>query len=103
MISLGTNTNLRYTQAYVDVIHHRNPYKLIFFYEAGFKLPEVGNPMHGHAPSGERAVEIQNRGQTRNMTLNLAVGLLGFHADVVCGASNTRHYLEFLGGCGDIW
>ena len=53
--------------------------------------------MHGHAPSGERAVEIQSRGETRNMTLNLAVGLLGFHADVVCGASNTQHYLEFSG------
>ena len=31
------------------------------------------------------------------MTLNLAVGLLGFHADVVCGASNTQPYLEFWG------
>ena len=86
--------NLRYTQAYVDVLHQRNPYKLIFFDEAGFKLPDVGNPTHGHAPSGERAVEVQSRGQTRNMTLNLAVGLCGLYVDVVCGASNTQNYLE---------
>ena len=91
-----TMPNLRYTQAYVDVLHQRNPYKLIFFDEAGFKLPDVGNPTHGHAPSGERAVEVQSRGQTRNMTLNLAVGLCGLYADVVCGASNTQNYLEFL-------
>ena len=90
-----TVPNLRYTQAYVDVLHQRNPYKLIFFDESGFKLPDVGNPTYGHAPSGEQAVEIQSRGQTRNMTLNLAVGLLGLHADVVWGASNTQNYLEF--------
>lgn len=90
-----TVPNLRYTQAYVDVLHQRNPYKLIFFDEAGFKLPDVGNPTHGHAPVGHRAVEIQSRVQTRNMTLNLAVGLCGLYADVVCGASNTQNYLEF--------
>ena len=38
------------------------------------------------------------QGQTRNMTINLAAGLLGFHADVVCGASNTQNYLRWIYG-----
>lgn len=90
-----TVPNLMYTQAYIDVLHQADPYKLKFFDESGFKLPDVGNPVYGHAPISEKAVEIQNRCQTKNMTLNLVVGLNGLYADVINGASNTQNYLEF--------
>lgn len=90
-----TVPNLMYTQAYIDVLHQADPYKLKCFDESGFKLPNIGNALYGHAPVSERAVEIQSRTQTKNMTLNLVVGLNGLYADVVNGASNTQNYLEF--------
>ena len=47
-----TLNNLVYTETYMDLLNRVDPYKLQFMDESGFRLPEVGTPLYGHAPKG---------------------------------------------------
>ena len=53
-----TLNNLVYTETYMDLLNSVDPYRLQFMDESGFRLPEVGNPLYGHAPKGQDAVEV---------------------------------------------
>ena len=70
---------------------------LLFFDEAGFKMPTAFQRTHGHAPKGERCVEISRYRQDPNITLNLLAGLDGVkYANVIDGASNTVEFFNFF-------
>lgn len=92
-----TQQNIEYCQEFVDYISTVDPYKLKFFDESGFKLPDVGNPNYGHSLVGTPCVEIFRNMQTPNITLNLLSGAEGImYANTVNGASNTVKFLEFF-------
>ena len=69
-----TLNNLVYTETYMDLLNRVDPYKLQFMDESGFRLPEVGTPLYGHAPKGQRALEIVRYHSVPNATLHLLAG-----------------------------
>ena len=69
-----TLNNLVYTETYMDLLNRVDPYKLQFMDESGFRLPEVGTPLYGHAPKGQRALEIVRYHSMPNATLHLLAG-----------------------------
>ncbi len=91
-------TNTAYTQLFIDYLHGKDPYTLKYFDECGVKLPGNGARNYGHAPIGERAVEIRRYCQTANTTVNLMCGLTGVtYMNTVNGPSNTLEFLRFFG------
>ena len=66
-----TATNLLYTQIFIDYLSSKDARKIKFFDEAGIKIPDVGTRLCGHAPVGERCVEVVKQRQSANATLNL--------------------------------
>ena len=66
-----TATNLLYTQIFIDYLSSKDARKIKFFDEAGIKMPDVGTRLYGHAPVGERCVEVVKQRQSANATLNL--------------------------------
>ena len=67
-----------------------------FFDEAGLKIPEVGTRLYGHAPVGERCVELERKCESPNNTLNLLISLNGpEYYNIIPGASNTTQFLNF--------
>ena len=92
-----TLTNMAYTQLFVDYLHGKDPYTLKYFDECGVKLPGCSARNYGHAPVGERAVEVRRYSQTANLTVNLLCGLSGVvYANTVNGPSNTIEFLRFF-------
>jgi len=92
-----TPANIAYCQAYVDYISTIDPYRLKFFDESGFKLPNVANPSYGHSLVGTRCVEIFRNAQSPNITLNLLCGVDNLmYANTVRGATDTLKFLEFF-------
>ena len=92
-----TQQNLQYTQAYLNYISRQNPYKLRFFDESGFYLPDTLKRRYGHALKGQPAVEVANKTRSPHLTLNLMIGLNGVaYANVVQGATDTDRYLNFF-------
>ena len=71
-----TPENERYTQAYLEEINANDLLRLKFMDEAGFALLEAVNKKRGHAPKGQRAIEVQSFHKTANLTLSL-LGLDG--------------------------
>lgn len=59
-----TETNLLYTQIFIDYLSSKDARKIKFFDEAGIKMPDVGTRVYGHAPVGERCVEVVRRQQS---------------------------------------
>ena len=62
-----TDRNIDYTQAYIDIIdimQNKDPTRIKFMDEAGFCLPDSVSATRGHAPVGQRCVEIQERKKT---------------------------------------
>lgn len=60
-------------------------------------MPDVGNRLYGHAPVGERCVEVVRRQQTSNTTLNLLVSLNGAeYYNLIDGATDTMQFLNFF-------
>lgn len=95
-----TYVNLVYTETYMELIHQVDPYRLQFMDESGFKLPEVCNPLYGHAPRGERAIEIVRYHSAPNVTLHLLAGLGGVsHLKVTPGASDSITFMNFITEC----
>ena len=71
-----TLNNYVYTETYMDLLNSVDPYKLQFMDESGFRLPEVGNPLYGHAPKGQDAVEVTRYHSIPNATLHLLAGIV---------------------------
>ena len=60
-------------------------------------MPTAFQRTHGHAPKGERCVEISRYRQDPNITLNLLAGLDRVkYANVIDGASNTVEFFNFF-------
>ena len=90
--------NLVYTQLFINYLHSKDHAKLLFFDEAGLKLPSACNRSHGHAPKGERCVEIRRYHEEPNITVNVLAGLDGVrYANIVNGPSTTVEFLHFFG------
>ena len=54
-----------------------DPHRLRFMDESGVRLPEAAHPSYGHAPIGERAIEIVRYHGRPNVILHLLAGLSG--------------------------
>ena len=92
-----TPDNIAYCQSYVNFMSTLDPFRVKFFDEAGFKLPDCANPQYGHSVKGQPCVEIMRNSQTPNVTLNLLCGLNGvMYANTINGASNTVEFLNFF-------
>lgn len=92
-----TIQNMAYTQLFIDYLYSKDPYTLKYFEECGVKLPSNGRPNYGHAPVGERAVEIGRYCETSYVTVNLMCGLNGIgYMNTVDGPSNTLEFLRFF-------
>ena len=92
-----TEDNIIYAQLYIDYIHQKDPMKIKFFDESGFRLPEAGLRHYEYAPSGLPCVEIQRYMATPNLTLNFPAGLDGVkYANTIDGATNTIEFLRFF-------
>ena len=73
-------------------------YRIKFFDEAGFRLPDVSRPNYGHSIINTPCVEVGRYLTTPNVTLNLLIGLEGIlYANTENGASNTLTFLNFWG------
>lgn len=89
--------NMLYTQIFMDYLCSKNPKHLNFFDEAGVKYPNVGMRLYGHAPKGERRVEVVKKCESPNATINLLASLNGpEYYDVIDGATNTYEFLDFF-------
>ena len=82
--------NMLYTQIFMDYLCSKNPKHLNFFDEAGVKYTNVGMRLYGHAPKGERCVEVVKKCKSLNATINLLASLNGpEYYDVIDYATNT--------------
>lgn len=96
-----TIENMAYTQLFIDYLYAQNPFKLKFFDECGLKLPFHGQRLYGHAPEGERCIEMIRYHTTPNVTVNLLAGLNGVeYMNTVKGGSDTIDFLMFFGEAG---
>ena len=92
-----TLQNMAYTQVFIDYLNSKDPYTLKFFDECGLKLPQHASRTQGHAPVGERAIEIQRYAETPNTTVNLMCSLTGVdYANTVPGSADTVDFLRFF-------
>ena len=90
-----TATNLLYTQIFIDYLSSKDARKIKFFDEAGIKMPDVGTRLYGHAPVGERCVEVVKQRQSANTTLNVSLNGVEYY-NLIDGASNTVQFLNFF-------
>lgn len=92
-----TEENMLYTQLFVNYLSSKDPKKVKFFDESGVKTPDIGTRRYGHAPLGQRCVEVVRKMETPNITLNLLVSLDGpMHFNLVEGSTNTIQFLKFF-------
>ena len=92
-----TIQNMAYMQMFVDYLYTKDPYTLKYFDECGVKLPANSKIFYGHAPVGERAVEIHRYCETTNTTVNLLCSLTGVtYMNIIDGPSNTLEFLRFF-------
>ena len=52
-------TDMVYTQLYIDYVSQKDPMKIKFLDESGFRLPEAGLRHYGFSPEGVPCAEIQ--------------------------------------------
>ena len=84
----------------MQLLHSVDPYRLQFMDESGFKLPEVCNPLYGHAPCGEPAIEVVRYHSRPNVTLHLLAGLGEVsHFKVTHGVSDSITFMNFITEC----
>ena len=96
-ITLG---NLMYTEAYMNILYQEDPYRLRFMDESGFRLPEASRPLYGHAPKGERAIEVLRYASKPNASLHLIAGLNGVgHLKVTSGGTDSYTFVDFITEC----
>ena len=88
---------MAYTQIFIDCLHTKDPHTLKYLDECGVKLPTDGSRHYGHAPIGNRVVEIKRHCQTANTTVNLMCSLTGVtYMNIIDGPSNTFEFLNFF-------
>ena len=101
-----TEVNMIYTQLFINYLNGKDPAKLLFFDEAGLKLPTACNRSHGYAEKGQRCIEIRRYHQDPSITINVLAGLDGVkYANIVNGPSATLDFLHFFGlaaNAGDV-
>ena len=97
-----TQTNIFYTQLFINYLATKNPRRLKFFDEVGVKLPDVGTRLYGHSSAGTRCVEVMKKAESPNATLNMLVSLDGpqYHS-LIDGATNTMQFLQFFEEAGN--
>ncbi|XP_031552633.1 uncharacterized protein LOC116289810 [Actinia tenebrosa] len=97
-----TATNIFYTQLFINYLATKDPRRLKFFDESGIKLPDVGTRLYGHSSAGTRCVEVTRKAESPNTTLNMLVSLNGpEYYNLIDGATNTLHFLEFFEEAGN--
>lgn len=93
-----TVENIAYTQLFINYLSNKDPYKLKFFDECGLKLPSHGKRLYGHAPIGERCIELSRYHESPNITVNLLAGINGVeYMNTIHESSNTITFLDFFG------
>lgn len=91
-----TQTNMIYTQLFINYLHSKDPFKLKFFDEAGIKIPNEYKRTYGFAPIGERCIEMIRYHESPNITLNVLAGMEGVkYANIVDGPADTVDFLRF--------
>ena len=93
-----TRVNMIYTQLFLSDVNSKDPYALKFFDEAGIKTCDVGTRQYGHAPIGERCIEVVRKCQSPNFTLNALTSLYDGVAyfNVLDKPTNTTQFLNFF-------
>lgn len=92
-----TPDNIAYCQSYINFMTTADPFRVKFFDEAGFKLPDCANPKYGHSMKGQPCTEITRITQTPNVTPNFLSVLNGvMYANTLNGASNTVEFFNFF-------
>ena len=92
-----TFTNMLYTQLFINYLSSKDAMKIKFFDEAGIKSPDAGIRLYGHAPVGERCVEVERKLENPNTTLNLLVSLNGVeYYNMLDGPTDTVQFLNFF-------
>ena len=88
--------NLQLYDEYVDTMSNLDPLSLHFFDESSV-VKTTGNRSYGHAPSNQRAVELQRYASNANYTINLLHGPLGInYFNLLEGPSNGQHLVNFF-------
>ena len=91
-----TNENIDYCQDFLDYMSQVDPYRLKFFDECGVELQDC-NKRYGHSVVNTPCVEVGKYPHSRNITLNLLVGLEGIlYANTIDGSANTFDFLNFF-------
>ena len=70
-----TLNNMLYTQLFIDYLNSKDVRTIKFFEKAEIKVPNVGTCRYGHAPIGERCVEVIRKKENPNTTLNMLVSM----------------------------
>ena len=92
-----TNENIDYCQDFLDYMSQVDPYRLKFFDECGVELQDC-NKRYGHSVVNTPCVEVGKYPHSRNITLNLLVGLEGIlYANTIDGSANAFDFLNFFG------
>ena len=88
-----TQTNIFYTQLFINYLAAKDPRRIKFFEEAGVKLPDIGTRLYGHSSAGTRCVEVVKKAESPNTTLNMLVLLDGpEYYNLIDGATNTLQF-----------
>ena len=90
-----TFTNILYTQLFVNYLSSKDARKV--FRRSGYKVTRCRHRLYGHAPVGERCVEVERKLENPNTTLNLLVSLNGVeYYNMLDGATDTVQFLNFF-------
>ncbi len=88
--------NIAYAQNYLDFMAGIDPARVKFMDEAGVEMSSAGVRTYGHAPIGQKCIQLVKSSKEPNRTVNLMVGLDGTFCSVIEGASNTDQYINFI-------
>ena len=66
-----------YKQLYIDYVSQKDPTKIKFFDESGFRFPEAGLRYYGFSPVRVPCVEVQRYMACPDITLNFLAGVGG--------------------------
>lgn len=81
---------------FITEMLHFNPEQMHFFDEASV-IRTAGNRTYGHAPIGERAIEVQRYASNATYTLNMCCGYFGInYYDILEGPSNALEMFHFF-------
>ena len=96
-----TTNNIFYRQLFINYLSSKDATRVKFFNEAGTKIPDVGTRTYGHSVIGTRCVEIVQKPESPNNTLNLLISLDGpGYYNILSGATNTARFLAFFEEAG---